>query len=79
MSLQERRVYNSVPYEKKRMHSLPHYEGPQAVEANERKRDIQMLRPSISAQIRTRSRQKNYSDIFKNNVVSNAIEYSSVS
>ena len=49
MSLQPRAVYNSVPYEKKRMHSLPHYESPRAMEANEKKKESQIVRPVISA------------------------------
>ena len=32
MSLQERKVYHSVPYEKKRMQTLPHHGGPQLAE-----------------------------------------------
>ena len=78
MSLQERKVYNSVPYEKKRMQTLPHYTGPHSTEQLRWKRGAELLRPSIRAQVRSKSRQGSHGSLFKNNVVSDAIEYSTV-
>lgn len=78
MSLQERKVYHSVPYEKKRMQTLTHHGGPQLTGQLKRKRALELLRPSIRAHVRTRSREGSHGALFKNNVVSNAIEYSNV-
>lgn len=75
MSLKQRQVFNPVPYEKKRLFAQTHYESPKHTQTSfsERKKPSpKMIRPSISAQVRTR--QKKHSELFKNNVVSNAIE-----
>lgn len=60
------------------MQTLAHPNGPQSTEQSRRKRGLELLRPSIRAHIRSRSRQGSHGSLFKNNVVSNAIEYSNM-